>query len=41
MDLAGLGKGDRLEQLVQGAEAAGKTTNPSEYFTNIVFRTKK
>ena len=41
LDLAGLDQRQRLEQLVEGAEAAGKMTNASAYFTNITLRTKK
>ena len=41
LDLAGLNQRQRLEQLVQRPEPAGKDDERVEYLTNIVFRTKK
>ena len=40
-DLLRLHQGQRLEELVEGAEPPGSTTKPWEYFTNIVLRAKK
>ena len=36
LDLVGLCEGDRLEQLVEGADPPGKITKPCAYFTNII-----